>query len=329
MRQIVLTADRPSGKLHLGHYVGSLANRVQLQEEHQQYMMVADVQALTDNFEHPETVAKNVLEVTRDYLAVGIDPEKTTIFIQSQVPELTEMTVYYLNFVTLARLERNPTVKAEIAQKGFDKAIPMGFLCYPVSQTADITAFKTDLVPVGEDQLPMIELSNEIVRRFNRTYQTKVLKEATPLVGKVGRLAGLDGKEKASKSLNNAIFLSDSSEEIKRKVFSMFTDPAHLKVSDPGLVEGNVVFTYLDAFHSDKEEVAALKERYRLGGLGDTEIKGILNTTLQAFLEPIRERRAGLKEKDLRGILSEGMRAARTVACATLQEMREVMHLRY
>ncbi|MDR0662010.1 MAG: tryptophan--tRNA ligase [Holosporales bacterium] len=329
MNKVVLTADRPSGKLHLGHYVGSLVHRIQLQKDHRPYIMVADVQALTDNFEHPERVAENILEVTRDYLAVGIDPHKATIFVQSQVPELTEMTVYFLNFVTLARLERNPTVKAEIAQKGYETSLPMGFLCYPVSQTADIVAFKTDIVPVGEDQLPMIELSNEIVRRFNRIYQTEVLKEAEPLVGKVGRLVGIDGKEKASKSLNNAIFLADSPEDIRQKIFSMFTDPHHLKVSDPGTVEGNVVFTYLEAFHQDKEEVAALKAHYQRGGLGDTAIKERLNTTLQTFLAPIRERRAPLKDADLKEILHTGTQEARKVAQITLQEIRTAMHLCY
>ncbi|MDR2416984.1 MAG: tryptophan--tRNA ligase [Holosporales bacterium] len=331
MQKVVLTGDRPSGKLHLGHYVGSLLNRIQLQAEetYQSYVMIADTQALTDNFERPEKITESVFDIMRDYLAVGIDPERTTIFIQSQVPELAELTVYYLNFVTLSRLERNPTVKTELAQKGFETSIPVGFLCYPVSQTADITAFKTELVPVGEDQLPLIEQSNEIVRRFNRTYNTDILKEATPLVSKTGRLVGIDGRAKASKSLNNAIFLSDSPEDIRTKVFAMFTDPNHVRVSDPGRVEGNVVFTYLDAFHTDFEEVAALKARYQHGGLGDTAIKEILNATLQTLLEPIRERRQTFTHKELCDILQTSTHAARRVAQQTLEEVRNTIGLRY
>jgi tryptophanyl-tRNA synthetase len=237
--------------------------------------------------------------------------------------------VYYLNFVTLARLERNPTVKTEIAQKGFGTSIPAGFLCYPVSQTADITAFKADLVPVGEDQLPMLEQSNEIVRRFNHVYKTNILKEAEALIGKNGRLVGIDGKTKAGKSLNNAIFLSDSPEEIRTKVFAMFTDPDHLRVSDPGRVEGNVVFTYLDVFHSDPQEVTELKRHYERGGLGDTTIKGLLDTTLQELLGPIREQRAVFTEGNLREILQAGSYAARLVAQQTLEEVRDAMGVRY
>jgi tryptophanyl-tRNA synthetase len=327
--KIALTGDRPSGKLHLGHYVGSLLNRVQMQETHRLYIMIADVQALTDNFEHPEKIAESVFELSRDYLAIGIDPAKTTIFIQSQVPELTELMVYYLNFVTLARLERNPTVKTELAQKGLETSVPVGFLCYPVGQAADITAFKAELIPVGEDQLPLIEQSNEIVRRFNHTYNTDLLKEAQPLLSKASRLVGIDGKAKASKSLNNAIFLSDSPEDIRTKVFAMFTDPNHARVSDPGRVEENVVFTYLDAFYPDAEEIAALKAHYQRGGLGDTTIKDLLNTTLQTLLEPIRERRQTFARKALCDILQAGTHVARSAAQQTLEEVRRVMGLRY
>ncbi len=331
MKKIILTGDRPTGQLHLGHYVGSLQNRLYLQDQpnYQQYVMIADVQALTDNFEHPEKITANVYEVAYDYLAVGIDPAKTTIFVQSQVPELAELTVYYLNLVTLGRLERNPTVKMEIQQKGYDDSIPAGFFCYPVSQAADITAFGADIVPVGEDQIPLIEQTNEIVRRFNRIYQTDCLKEAEYLLGATSRLVGIDGKAKASKSLGNAIFLADSSAEIKRKVFAMFTDPNHLKVSDPGRVEGNVVFTYLDAFHPDQQEVAALKAHYQRGGLGDSVIKGILNDSLQRLLLPIQDRRQQLKRDEVQEILRVGTLAARQAAQQTLTKVRKAIGLNY
>lgn len=329
MKKVILTGDRPTGKLHLGHYVGSLANRVRLQKEYQQYVMIADIQALTDNFENPTKIVDNLYEVALDYLSIGIDPQQSTIFIQSHIPELAELTVYYLNLVTLGRLERNPTVKTEIQQKGYDSSIPAGFFCYPVSQAADITAFKAEAVPVGEDQVPMIEQTNEIVRRFNRIYNTDCLKEAKPVLSKTSRLVGIDGLAKASKSLGNAIFLSDSPEEIKRKVFLMFTDPAHLKVSDPGKVEGNVVFAYLDAFHPDLEEVASLKDHYRKGGLGDSVIKSFLNNTLQTMLEPIRDKRNGIKREELMDILTTGTAAARKVAKSTLEEVRDAIGLRY
>ncbi|MDR0753123.1 MAG: tryptophan--tRNA ligase, partial [Holosporaceae bacterium] len=272
-RRIILTGDRPTGNLHLGHLVGSLESRVALQHSNDQYVMVADVQALTDYFETPQKVMNNVLEIVADYIAVGIKPELTTIFIQSQIPALAELTVYYMNLTSISRLERNPTVKAEIAQKGYNESIPAGFLCYPISQTADITAFRADLVPVGEDQLPMIELSNEIVRKFNRIYNTDCLKESKAHLSNVGRLVGIDGKAKASKSLNNAIFLNDSSQTIYDKVYSMFTDPDHIKVSDPGKIAGNVVFAYLDAFCEEKEEIVSLKKKYVQGGIGDVVLK--------------------------------------------------------
>ncbi|MDR2794583.1 MAG: tryptophan--tRNA ligase [Holosporaceae bacterium] len=321
-KTIALTGDRPTGKLHLGHFVGSLKTRVDLQHTHDQYIMIADTQALTDYFENPQLVVDNIVEVLSDYLAVGIDPELSTIFIQSQVPALCELTMYYMNLVTVARLERNPTVKAELAQKDFGKSIPAGFLCYPVSQTSDITAFKAEVVPVGEDQLPMIEQANEIVRRFNRIYNTQCLKEITAHLGETKRLAGIDGKAKASKSLNNAIFLCDSPEIIKEKVFAMFTDPDHLKVSDPGKIEGNVVFQYLDAFYPDAKEISALKTQYQKGGLGDTVIKSLLNDVLQHLLQPIREKRAELKRENLLDLCFDGTKKAKSVAEKTLYEVK-------
>lgn len=329
MKQVLLTGDRPSGKLHLGHYVGSLQNRVQMQHDYATHIMVADVQALTDNFENPELVRQSVYEVVKDYIAVGIDPDVATIFIQSQIPEITELTVYYLNLVTLARLERNPTVKSELAQKGMTGSIPAGFLCYPVSQAADITIFRAEVVPAGEDQLPMIEQANEIVRRFNRIYHTDILKESTVRLGVNGRLPGIDGKRKASKSLGNAIFLDDDAAVVKEKVQAMFTDPNHLKVSDPGCVEGNVVFTYLDIFHEDKAEVDALKEHYQRGGLGDSKVKAILYEDLERLLAPIREKRRALGEEEVREVFHEGTRKARAEAQETMRLVREAMGLNY
>lgn len=329
MKKTILTGDRPSGRLHLGHYVGSLLNRVKLQNQFDQYVMIADVQALTDNFEHPEKITQNVYEVAKDYLAVGIDPNLTTIFIQSQVPQIAELTIYFLNMVTLGRLERNPTVKSEIKQKGFESAIPAGFFCYPVSQAADIAIFQAELVPVGDDQLPMIELTNEIVRRFNRIYNTTYLKECEAYLSHAGRLVGIDGKSKASKSLNNTIFLSDGPEEIKQKVFQMFTDPDHLKVSDPGKVEGNAVFAYLEAFHPHKEEVAELKAHYKRGGLGDMTIKKLLNETLQELLKPIRERREALQIDDIKELLHQGTLRANNKAHSTITAVRNAIGLNY
>ncbi len=329
MIKTILTGDRPTGKLHLGHYGGSLKNRVELQNSYKQYIMIADIQALTDNFDNPSKVTSNVLEVLTDYIAVGIDPNLSTIFIQSQIPELAELTLYYMNLVTLGRLQRNPTVKAEIQQKSYTDSLPVGFLCYPISQAADITGFDANLVPVGEDQLPMIEQTNEIVRKFNATYNRECLKEVEPLLGNVKRLVGIDGKAKASKSLNNTIFLSDSIDEIKRKVFMMYTDPNHLKVSDPGQVEGNVVFDYLDAFHGNTDEVEELKNHYRRGGLGDATIKSILNNSLQLFLEPIRVRRESLKNNDLMEILYKGTKVAREVVQYKVEQVREAIGIRY
>jgi tryptophanyl-tRNA synthetase len=325
---ISLTGDRPSGPLHLGHYVGSLINRLKIQEHgHTQYIMLADIQALTDNFRDPSRVTSAVFEVLRDYLAVGLSPECSTIFLQSCVPELSELTIYYMNLVSVGRLERNPTVKEEIFQKGYGHTIPAGFLCYPISQAADITAFQADLVPVGEDQIPMIEQTNEIVRKFNRIYETNVLKTCQAYIGSTGRLIGINGKAKASKSLNNAIFLKDDSETIQDKIFSMYTDPLHIHVSDPGQVEGNVVFNYLQAFHPDQKTVESLECHYRKGGLGDRELKHILNQVLQDLLKPIREKRLSYKDSELREILMAGTHRARKVAQTTLKAVRDAIGL--
>lgn len=328
---VVLTGDRPTGPLHIGHYVGSLANRVALQNKYTQYVMIADVQALTDNFEHPEKVRKNVLQVGLDYLAVGIDPSKTTMFIQSMIPQIAELTILYLNLVTVSRLERNPTVKTEIKQRGFERSLPAGFLMYPVSQAADITIVKGTLVPVGEDQLPMIEQTNELVRSFNRTYQVDVFPEAKALISKAARLPGTDGSAKMSKSEGNAIFLSDSSDELKKKVMSMYTDPDHIHVADPGKIEGNVVFTYLDIFDPDTQKVVLLKERYRAGGLGDVVLKKRLIEVMESFIAPIRTRRQEL-EKDphyVMNILLEGTKKTEHVAQQTMHEVRRAMKLDY
>lgn len=335
MERVILTGDRPTGKLHLGHYVGSLKSRVQLQEEDNTkvYIMIADQQALTDNADNPEKVQQSLIEVALDYLAVGINPLKSTIFVQSQIPQLPELTMYYLNLVSVARLNRNPTVKSEIQEKGFNESIPAGFLVYPVSQAADITAFKATHVPVGEDQKPMLEQTREVVRDFNRTYRSDVLVEPDiilPPKGQ-GRLVGIDGKGKMSKSLNNGIYLSDSADIIQKKVMSMYTDPNHIRVDDPGQVEGNVVFTYLDVFDDDKAKVQELKEHYQRGGLGDVKIKRYLNEVLQAKLLPIRERREEL-EQDRGAILEmlkEGSEKAEAVAAQTLKEVKDAMGINY
>jgi len=330
-KKIILTGDRPTGRLHLGHYIGSLANRVVLQQECQQNILIADMQALTDHAEDPELVQESVLQLGFDYLSVGIDPEISTILIQSMVPELSELTMYYLNLVTVGRLEKNPTVKDEMKQKGFGRQVPAGFLMYPVSQAADITAFRANLVPVGADQLPVLEQVNEIVRTFNRIYKTDVLVESEGLVSAVSRLPGIDGKNKMGKSLGNCIFLSDPSDEVKRKVFEAYTDPGHIKVDDPGKVEGNMVFAYLDAFASDKNKVRELKERYRLGGLGDVAVKNYLVEVLEDFLTPIRKRRKEL-EKDpaqMMAILKRGTERARQVAAQTLKDAKEAMGIIY
>ncbi|MBA1155050.1 tryptophan--tRNA ligase [Microvirga mediterraneensis] len=323
-RPVILTGDRTTGPLHLGHYVGSLKNRVALQHSHRQYLLLADTQALTDNASDPAKVRRNVLEVALDYLAVGIDPVQTTICVQSGLPALAELTLLYLNFVTVARLERNPTIKDEIQARGFGRDIPAGFLCYPAAQAADITGFKANVVPVGEDQAPLIEQTNEIVRRLNRQVGRDVLPEARALIPSVGRLPGVDGKAKMSKSQGNAIALSATPDEIRDAVRRMYTDPNHLRASDPGTVEGNVVFTYLDAFDEDRAAVEELKARYRQGGLGDASVKRRLDDVLQSLLAPIRERRAAL-ERDpgyVLDLLRAGTSAARERTQATLDEVR-------
>lgn len=329
-KDIVLTGDRPTGPLHLGHYVGSLQQRITLQETYKQYVMIADVQALTDNFEDPAKVHKNVLEVALDYLAVGLDPQKTTIFIQSMIPEIAELTMFYLNLVSVNRLMRNPTVKTEIKQKQLGETVSAGFLMYPVSQAADITIVKGTLVPVGDDQLPMIEQTNELVRHFNRIYG-EVFPEAKALISPVPRLPGIDGKAKMSKSLGNAIYLSDAADIITKKVMSMYTDAGHIHVTDPGKVEGNVVFDYLDVFDPDKQAVALLKEHYQRGGLGDVVLKRRLITLLNDFLEPIRMRRAQLAQEpqEVMRIVLEGTAKVREVAQETMRQVRGAMKLDY
>ena len=334
-KEIILTGDRPTGKLHIGHYIGSLKNRVMLQNtgKYDSYIMIADTQALTDNARNPEKIRNSLIEVALDYLAVGLDPEKSTIFVQSQIPALFELTTDYMDLVTLSRLERNPTVKTEIKQKGFGDSLPVGFLTYPVAQAADITAFKATLVPVGDDQEPMLDQTREIVRSFNRTYNVDVLVEPKgyfPPKGQ-GRLPGLDGNAKMSKSLGNAIYLSDDAETVKKKVMSMYTDPNHIHVEDPGQVEGNTVFTYLDVFDPDKDTVAQLKEDYQKGGLGDVKIKRYLNKVLEAELAPIRERRQKYAENldAVYDMLYQGSQKANQVADQTLQEVRDAIGFNY
>lgn len=329
--KIALTGDRPTGPLHLGHYAGSLTNRLKLQAQGvRQFVLIADLQALTDNASDPDRVKRNVSEVAADYLAVGLDPARVSIALQSEIPELAELTMLYLNLVTIARLERNPTVKAEIRQKGLSIGVPAGLVCYPVSQAADITAFSADLVPVGADQLPMIEQTNEIVAQVNRIAGRPVLRHAQAVLSSVGRLPGVDGKAKASKSLGNAISLSDEPDVVRDKVMSMYTDPDHVRVSDPGTVRGNVVFSYLDAFDPDYVAVAALKERYRAGGLGDVSLKRRLIDILDAMMEPIRiERRRIVADESLvRDNVAAGTREARVRAGATLDDVRGVFGLR-
>jgi tryptophanyl-tRNA synthetase len=326
---VILTGDRTTGPLHLGHYAGSLKSRVALQHTYRQFLLLADAQALTDNAHDPEKVRRNVMEVALDYLAVGIDPGKTTICVQSCLPALAEMTMLYMNFVTVARLERNPTIKDEIHARGFGRDIPAGFLCYPVAQAADITAFKATSVPVGADQAPLIEQTNEIVRRVNRQIGRDVLPEATALIPTVGRLPGVDGRAKMSKSLGNAIPLSTSPDGISDAVRRMYTDPNHLRVSDPGQVDGNVVFTYLDAFDEDRAAVEELKARYRRGGLGDMVVKRRLEDVLQVLLTPIRERREALaRDPDhVLDILRVGTQRAKEITQATLEELRDALGL--
>ena len=345
MGKIILTGDRPTGKLHIGHYVGSLRRRVELQnsgEFDEIFIMIADAQALTDNADNPEKVRQNIIEVALDYLACGLDPSKSTLFIQSQIPQLTELSFYYMNLVTVSRLQRNPTVKSEIAMRNFETSIPVGFFTYPISQAADITAFKATTVPVGEDQEPMIEQTREIVRKFNSVYGEALVEPDILLPDNQAclRLPGTDGKAKMSKSLGNCIYLSDSEDEVKKKVMSMYTDPNHLMVSDPGQVEGNTVFTYLDAFCKEEDfkeylpdynNLNELKEHYQRGGLGDVKVKRFLNSVLQAELDPIRKRRKEY-EADIPyvyQILKEGSQKAEAAAAATLKEVKEAMKINY
>jgi len=324
----ILTGDRPTGPLHLGHYVGSLKNRFELQDQYEEFILIADIQALTDNFKTPEKVSQNVTQVALDYLSIGLDPEKVTIFVQSQIPELSELTTYFLNLVTVAQLGQNPTIKDEIRQRGFEKEIPAGFYVYPVSQAADITAFGADLVPVGEDQLPMIEQTHDIVRRFNKFYgETLVMPKA--MLSSFPRLPGVDGKEKMSKSLGNVINLSDSKETVKKQVMKMYTDPTRIHATDPGHIEGNTVFTYHDAFNSNKKEVEEMKKQYRAGKVGDVVIKERLIEILEEFLTPVRERRSEYEKnkKLVAKILTEGKEKAREVAGKTLTSVRKAMKL--
>lgn len=334
-KEILLTGDRPTGKLHIGHYIGSLKNRVKLQNsgKYDPYIMIADTQALTDNARNPEKIRNSLIQVALDYLAVGIDPAKSTIYVQSQIPALFELTAYYMDLVTVARLERNPTVKTEIKQKDFKDSIPIGFLNYPVSQAADITAFKATVIPVGDDQEPMLEQTREIVRTFNRVYNCDVLVEPKgyfPPKGQ-GRLPGLDGNAKMSKSLGNAIYLADDAKTVQKKVMSMYTDSNHIHVEDPGKVEGNTVFTYLDVFDPDKDKVAELKAEYQKGGLGDVKIKRYLNKVLEAELAPIRERREKFAQDEdaVYEMLLEGSKKANKVANATLEQVRDAIGLNY
>ena len=331
MKQTILTGDRPTGPLHLGHYVGSLKHRVELQHSHSQTILIADLQGLTDNGHNPEKVSSNILNVLADYLAVGIDPNVTTICLQSALPALSELTMYYSNLVTVSRLERNPTVKTEIASKAFGSSIPVGFLNYPVSQAADITAFKATLVPVGDDQLPMIEQTNEIVRKLNSVADKQVLVECKPLLSETSRLPGVDGKAKMSKSLGNAIALGSSEKEITQAVRKMYTDPDHLRIEDPGKIEGNMVFTYLDAFHEDTDMVQQLKAHYQAGGLGDSKLKKIVEETLQELLRPIQQRRTEyLEDKaELINILKQGTLKSRTETDLVVNEVKSAFGLNF
>ena len=330
-KKIILTGDRPTGPLHLGHYVGSLAARVELQHTHRQFVMIADMQGLTDNADNPRKIRENIYQVALDYLAVGINPEVTTLFIQSLVPALSELTMYYLNLVTWNRLKHNPTVKLEIQQKGFGENVPAGFMIYPISQAADITAFKASVVPVGDDQIPVIEQTVEVVRKFNRLYNCNVLIEPEAFISAQARLPGTDGKAKMSKSLGNAIYLSDSADDVAKKVKGMYTDPGHLRVEDPGKVEGNPVFTYLDAFGTDKAKLEEMKAHYQRGGLGDGTVKKYLLEMLQAFLGPVRSRRQEFAKDPahVMSLLFKGTEVANQAANQTLAEVRAAMGLNY
>lgn len=326
MKKRILTGDRPTGPLHLGHYFGSLANRVQLQDEFDTYVLVADVQALTDNFDNPEKVKENVLEVVKDNLAVGVDPKKATIFLQSAIPEIAELTVFFANLVTVSRLQRNPTVKDEMKQKKMQESLPLGFLMYPVSQAADILAVKASLVPVGGDQVPHIEQAREIARSFNKIYG-QVFDEPEARVGETPRLVGVDGKAKMSKSLGNAIYLKDSADELKKKINKMYTDPTRIKATDPGHIEGNVVFMYLDIFMKNKEMLNSLKDDYKKGQLGDVVIKEYLFNEINNFLMPIRQKRESVSDKDAMEVLRDGTERASVITRETMRSVRKAMRL--
>lgn len=345
MKKIILTGDRPTGRLHVGHYAGSLSERVRIQNAggyDDMYVMIADAQALTDNAENPKKVRQNIIEVALDYLSCGLSPEKVCMFIQSQVPELCELSFYYMNLVTVSRLQRNPTVKTEIQMRNFETSIPVGFFTYPISQAADITAFKANIVPVGEDQLPMLEQAKEIVRKFNSVYGETLVEPEAVLPSRKAclRLPGIDGKAKMSKSLGNCIYLSDTADDVKKKIMSMYTDPDHIKVTDPGKLEGNAVFTYLDAFATDEhfaaflpeyKNLGELKAHYTRGGLGDMKVKRFLNEVLQSILEPIRARRKEY-EKDIPAvydILKRGSEKAERAAAATLSDVKTAMKINY
>ena len=321
----ILTGDRPTGPLHIGHLVGSLQNRVVFQEKTEQYILIADTQALSDNVGDEVKISNGVREVVKDYLAVGIDPEKTTLCLQSALPALSEIALYYLNLVSVSRLKQNPTVKNEIEQKGFGEQVPAGFLIYPVSQAADITAFKADGVPVGDDQIPMIEQTNEIVRKFNRLYETSVLVEAQSILSKTPRLSGVDGNAKMSKSLNNAVYLKDTPEEIRAKIHSAYTDPNHIHINDPGVIEGNVVFEYLDIFDTDTVRVEQFKKEYQQGGLGDSKLKEHLSDIMIEVLHPISEKRTSISDAYVDTIIQEGTARANDITNKTLGEIKKAM----
>ena len=330
-KKIVLTGDRPTGPLHLGHYEGSLKNRLLLQKNYQQYIMIADIQALTDNYDKPEILEENIFHILACYLAVGLDPHKNFFFLQSKIQELAELTIYFMNLVSLSRVQRNPTIKEELKQKGFEETVQVGFLCYPISQAADILLFKSNLIPVGNDQLPMIEQTNEIAKTFNYTYKKEFFTHVESLISNTGRLIGIDGKSKMSKSLKNALFLNDSKEKLSENIMKMYTDPLHIKISDPGKVEGNVVFTYLDTFDQNKEELEALKKQYQKGGLGDVFLKKRLLGILEELLFPIREKYIFFihKKELLKEVLQNHTESMQKIAKKNMEEIKEIMKINY
>ncbi len=322
---IILTGDRPTGPLHLGHFVGSLQNRLELQKNNKLFIMIADIQALSDHFKNPSIIQKNILQVLEDYLSIGLNPDQCCFFLQSQIHELGMLTIYFMNLVSLNRVLRNPTVKTELKNKDFEKNIPCGFACYPISQAADILLFNADIIPVGKDQLPMIEQTNEIAAKFNETYNVNIFKECKAMLGDFPKLMGIDGKNKCSKSLNNAIFLNDDIQTVKQKVMQMYTDPDHIKVSDPGKIEGNMVFHYLDIFSENKEEIQELKVHYKKGGLGDVFLKNKLINVIENLLQPIREKRLSIKKDDLTQILQEQTEKAKIIAKESFEKINQAI----